>query len=70
MRPGKPGAFFTQIRSIMERVMHMKKVLIVVLALTLLLGGLFFWKGGHHAIVLSEMVEEWLDEDTADQSLT
>ena len=54
----------------MERVMHMKKVLIAILALTLLLGGLFFFKGGHHAIVLSEMVEEWLDEDTADQSLT
>ena len=70
MRPGKPGAFFTKKPSIMERVMHMKKVLIVILALTLLLGGLFFWKGGHHAIMLSEMVEEWLDEDTADQSLT
>ena len=38
----------------MERVMHMKKVLIVILALILLLGGLFFWKGGHHAIALSE----------------
>ena len=50
--------------------MHMTKVLIVILALILLLGGLFFWKGGHHAIALSEMVEEWLDEDTADQSLT
>ena len=70
MRPGIPGAFFTQKTSIMERVMHMKKVLIVILALILLLGGLFFWKGGHHAIALSEMVEEWLDEDTADQSLT
>lgn len=70
MRPGKPGAFFTKKPSIMERVMHMKKVLIVILALTLLLGGLFFFKGGHHAIALSEMVEEWLDEDTADQSLT
>lgn len=70
MRPGKPGAFFTKKPSIMERVMHMKKVLIVILALTLLLGGLFFFKGGHHAIVLSEMVEEWLDEDTADQTLS
>ena len=54
----------------MERVMHMKKVLIVILALILILVGLFFWKGGHHAIMLSEIVEEWLDEDTADQSLT
>lgn len=70
MRPGKPGAFFTRKPSIMERVMHMKKVLIVILALILLLGGLFFWKGGHHAIMLSEMVEEWLDEDTADQTLS
>ena len=54
----------------MERVMRMKKVLIVILALLLILGGLFFWKGGHHAIFLSEIMEEWLDEDTADQSLT
>ena len=50
--------------------MRMKKVLIVILALILILGGLFVWKGGHHAIFLSEMMEEWLDEDTADQSLT
>lgn len=50
--------------------MRMKKVLIVILALILILGGLFFWKGGHHAIFLSEIMEEWLDEDTADQSLT
>jgi hypothetical protein len=54
----------------MERVMRMKKVLIVILALILTLSGLFFWKGGHHAIFLSEIMEEWLDEDTADQSLT
>ena len=50
--------------------MRMKKVLIVILALLLILGGLFFWKGGHHANFLSEVMEEWLDEDTADQSLT
>ena len=41
----------------MERVMRMKKVLIVILALVLVLGGLFFWKGGHHAIFLSEIME-------------
>ena len=70
MRPGIPGAFFTKNQSIMERVMRMKKVLIVILTLILVLGGLFFWKGGHHAIFLSEIMEEWLDEDTADQSLT
>ena len=50
--------------------MRMKKALIVILSLLLILGGLFFWKGGHHAIFLSEIMEEWLDEDTADQSLT
>lgn len=50
--------------------MRMKKVLIVILALLLILGGLLFWKGGHHALFLSEIMEEWLDEDTADQSLT
>ena len=50
--------------------MRMKKVLIVILALLLILGGLFFWKGGHHAIFLSEILEEWLDEDSADQTLS
>ena len=70
MRPGTPGAFFTKNLSIMEWVMRMKKALIVILALILILGGLFVWKGGHHAIFLSEILEEWLDEDTADQSLT
>ena len=54
----------------MERVMRMKKALIVILALLLLLTGLFFWKGGHHAIVLAEHLEEWLDEDNGDQRLT
>lgn len=70
MRPGTPGAFFTKNLSIMERVMRMKKTLIVILALLFVLGGLFFWKGGHHAILLSERMEEWLDEDTADQTLS
>ena len=50
--------------------MRMKKTLIVILALLFVLGGLFFWKGGHHAILLSERMEEWLDEDTADQTLS
>lgn len=48
----------------------MKKILAVVLILLLLLTGLFFWKGGHHAIYLAEALEEWLDADDADQSLT
>ena len=54
----------------MERVMQMKKLLIVLLTLILILGGIFIWKGGHHAIVLADAVEEWLDADDADQSLT
>lgn len=48
----------------------MKKFLIVSLVLVLVLAGLFFWKGGHHAIAVSEVLEEWLDADNADQSLT
>lgn len=54
----------------MEGVIRMKKLLIVFLALILILGGLFIWKGGHHAIVLAEELEDWLDEDAGDQSLT
>ena len=54
----------------MERVMQMKKLLIVLLTLILILGGIFIWKGGHHAIFLAEAVEELLDADDADQSLT
>ena len=54
----------------MKRVMQMKKALIVILALVLILGGLFFWKGGHHALALADILEEWLDADDADQSLT
>ena len=48
----------------------MKKIFAVVLILLLILAGLFFWKGGHHAVYLSETLEEWLDADDADQSLT
>lgn len=51
-------------------VMHMKKVLIVLLVLVLCLAGLFFWKGGHHALAVSQVLEEWLDADSADQTLT
>lgn len=50
--------------------MQMKKFLIVLLTLILILGGIFFWKGGHHAIILAEAIEEWLDADDADQALT
>ena len=50
--------------------MHMKKGLIVFLVLALILGGLFFWKGGHHAIALADTLEEWLDADEASQSVT
>ena len=48
----------------------MKKLLIVLLVLTLILGGLFLYKGGHHALFLAEALEEWLDEDCADQTLS
>ena len=48
----------------------MKKLLIVFLVLLLLAGGFFLWKGGHHAIFLAETLEEWLDADDADQTLT
>lgn len=54
----------------MKRVMHMKKALIVILSLILILGGLFFWKGCHHALYLAEVLEEWMDADDANQSLT
>lgn len=50
--------------------MLMKKLLILFLVLFLLAGGFFLWKGGHHAVFLSEVVEEWLDTDDADQTLT
>lgn len=56
--------------AIIKEVMKMKKCLIMLLLLVLVLSGLFFWKGGHHAMVVSEILEEWLDADTADQSLT
>ena len=48
----------------------MKKLLILFLALILLLGGLFLYRGGHHALFLADALEEWLDSDSADQSLT
>ena len=49
--------------------MQVKKSLMVLLALVLLLTGLFFWKGGHHAIAVSQILEQWLDADAADQTL-
>ena len=54
----------------MERVMQMKKLLIIILVPVLILGGLFLWKGGHHAIVLADRMEQWLDADESTQSLT
>lgn len=53
----------------MKWVMHMKKLLIVFLALALILGGLFVWKGGHHALALADALEEWLDADASSQDL-
>ena len=48
----------------------MKKLLTILLVLILLAGGLFLWKGGHHALFLAEALEEWLDADDGDQSMT
>ena len=74
MRPGPPGACFTSFCAIMNGVMHMKKAWIVtaavILTLVLVLTGVFFWKGGHHAIALYEILEEYADTDDAVQSLT
>lgn len=48
----------------------MKKVLIPVSVLILILAELFFWKGGHHAIYLSGVIDDWLDADDGDQTVT
>lgn len=50
--------------------MQMKKLLTAILAIALLLGGLFLWKGGHHAVALAELLEEYLDSDDSAQTLT
>lgn len=50
--------------------MRMKKLWIVISLLLILLAGLFFWKGGHHAIALSGLIEEWTDPDDADQAVS
>ena len=50
--------------------MQMKKALIAIFALILALGGLFLWKGGHHAIAISQILEEYLDTDDAVTSVT
>ena len=48
----------------------MKKLLVIILVLTLLLVGLFLWKGGHHALFLTDKIEDWLDAGESSQSLT
>lgn len=48
----------------------MKKVLILILAAFLILTGFFFLRGGHHAIVLADQLEDYLDADRADQLLS
>ena len=48
----------------------MKKVLIAAAVVLAVLVGLFLWKGGHHALFLVHAVDEWLDMDHADQTLT
>ena len=58
----------------MNGVMRMKRKLIIVgavfLVLILILGGLFFWKGGHHALYLADELEDWLDADTGAAAVT
>ena len=53
----------------MKWVMQMKKLLCILLILLLLAGGLFLWKGGHHAVMLAGALADWLDADAADQSI-
>ena len=52
----------------------MKRKLIIVgavfLVLIVILGGLFFWKGGHHALYLADMLEDWLEADTGAAAVT
>ena len=50
--------------------MQMKKVILFFLAVILILGGLFFWKGGHHVPLLADVMAQWLDADQADQAVT
>lgn len=48
----------------------MKKVLIAAAVVLAILVGIFLWKGGHHGLFLAHAMDEWLDMDHADQSLT
>ena len=48
----------------------MKRVLIAAAVVVAILIGLFLWKGGHHALVLANVLDEWMDADSADQTLT
>ena len=79
MRPELlPGAFFPSRCAIIKGVMRMKKTTkkalivasIVLLVLVLLISVLFFWKGGHHAISVSNELGDWLNADAADLCLT
>ena len=48
----------------------MKKLLIVLLTLVLIVAGVFFWKGGHHALFLADALEDWLGEDDGAAAVT
>lgn len=65
-----PGAFFSWQRAIIKWVMQMKKLLIVLLTLVLIVAGVFFWKGGHHALFLADALEDWLGEDDGAAAVT
>jgi hypothetical protein len=42
---------------------------VVLLAILALLAGFFFWKGGHHALYVSWVLDDWLDLDSASHSV-
>lgn len=48
----------------------MKKLFTIIIVLVLLAAGFFLWKGGHHAVFLAGSIEQWLDADNGDQSVT
>ncbi len=48
----------------------MKKLLSVLLVLLAIPVGIFFYKGGHHALALAEKMADWLDAPAADQTIS
>lgn len=72
MRPGDPGAFSTRNCAIMKLVIHLKKRLILITALLIPLIiclGFFFYKGGHHAIRIYTVLDNWLEANSSDHKV-